>query len=69
MCCAIYSIEDKGIFLVGGDKEIKIYRNDNYEYIQIIKNAHNDYINQFISLNNTSIASCSSDESIKIWSF
>ena len=37
-CWGISLIEDKGIFLVGGEsKEIRIYRNDNYECIQEIK--------------------------------
>ena len=37
-CWGISLIEDKGIFLVGGvSKDIRIYRNDNYEYIQVIK--------------------------------
>ena len=62
-------IEDKGIFLVGGYKDIRIYRNDNYECIQEIKDAHNDYIRGFIELKDGSIASFSSDKTIKIWSF
>ena len=63
-------IEDKGIFLVGGDsKNIRIYRNDNYECIQEIKDAHNDYINGFVELKDGSIASFSFVKTIKIWSF
>ena len=62
-------IEDKGIFLVGGKRNIRIYRNDNYECIQEIKDAHNDYIYGFIELKDGSIASFSKDETIKIWSF
>jgi WD40 repeat protein len=63
-------IEHKGIFLVGGiSKDIRIYRNDNYECIQEIKDAHNDDINGFIELKDGSIASFSSDETIKKWSF
>ena len=69
-CWGISLIEDKGIFLVGGvSKDIRIYRNDNYECIQEIKDAHNDDINGFIELKDGSIASFSSDETIKIWSF
>ena len=67
-CWGIYVIEDKGIFLVGGkSKDIKIYRRDNYECVQIIKDAHNDEINGFIELNDCSIASYSDDKAIKIW--
>ena len=49
--------------------DIRIYRNDNYECIQEIKDAHNDTINGFIELKDGSIASFSNDETIKIWSF
>ena len=69
-CCGISLIEDKGIFLVGGYcNDIRIYRNDNYECIQEIKNAHNDYIRVFIEIKYGSIASFSDDETIKILSF
>ena len=69
-CLGISLIEDKGIFLVGGySKNIRIYRNDNYECIQEIKDAHNDSINGFIELKDGSIASFSDDQTIKIWSF
>ena len=62
--------ENKGIFLVGGEsKNIRIYRNDNYECIQEIKDAHNNDIKGFIELKDGSIASFSDDETIKIWSF
>ena len=69
-CWGISLIEDKGIFLVGGEsKNIRIYRNDNYECIQEIKDAHNDNIRGFIELKDGSIASFSVDKTIKIWSF
>ena len=69
-CWGISLIEDKGIFLVGGrSNDIRIYRNDNYECIQEIKDAHNNWINGFIELKDGSIASFSYDETIKIWSF
>ena len=69
-CWGISLIEDKGIFLVGGDSnDIRIYRNDNYECIQEIKDAHNKSINGFIELKDGSIASFSVDQTIKIWSF
>ena len=67
---AITLIEDKGIFIVGGkSKDIRIYRNDNYECIQTIQNAHDNYINGFIELKDCSIASFSKDKRIKIWCF
>ena len=69
-CWGISLIEDKGIFLVGGmSKDIRIYRNDNYECIQEIKDAHNNDINGFIKLKDGSIALFSFDKTIKIWSF
>ena len=69
-CFWISLIEDKGIFLVGGySNDIRIYRNDNYECIQEIKDAHNDEIYGFIELKDGSIASFSEDATIKIWSF
>ena len=69
-CNSISLIENKGIFLVGGlSKDIRIYRNDNYEYVGEIKDAHDDYISGFIELKNGTIASFSNDKTIKIWSF
>ena len=60
----------KEYIIVGGhSKDIRIYRNDNYECIQEIKDAHNKNINGFIELKDGSIASFSNDETIKIWSF
>ena len=48
-----------------------IYRNDNYECIQTIKDAHNDYIMDFIELKEGSIISCSNkimkEWNIMIW--
>ena len=67
-CWGIRLIEDKGIFFIGGEsKDIRIYRNDNYECIQIIHNAHEDYINGFIELKDGAIVSYSYDKKIKIW--
>ena len=57
-------------YLVGGvSKDIIIYRNDNYESIQTIQNAHDHYIRGFIELKDGSIASYSDDKKIKIWNF
>ena len=67
-CWGICLIEDKGIFLIGGrSKDIRIYRNDNYECIKIIKDAHYENIKGFIELKDCLIASYSNDETIKIW--
>ena len=67
-CNGITLIEDKGIFIVGGvSNDIRIYRNDNYECIQTIQNAHDDEIKGFIELKDCSIASFSKDKKIKIW--
>jgi len=67
-CYGIILIEDKGIFLIGGkSKDIRIYRNDNYECIQIIQNAHDGYINGFVELKDGSIISYSYDMKIKKW--
>ena len=69
-CNGIYLIENKGIFMIGGkSKDIRIYRNDNFECIQIIKNAHLNDIKGFIELKDGSIASYSKDKTIKIWCF
>ena len=63
-------IDNKGVFLIGGSSnDIKIYRNDNFECIQIVKNAHNYDISDLIELNNGLIASCSYDRNIILWSF
>jgi WD40 repeat protein len=67
-CFGIRLIEDKGIFLIGGkSKDIRIYRSDNYECIQIIQNAHYDDILGFVGLKDGSILSYSVDKKIKIW--
>ena len=59
----------KGIIFVGGwSKEIK-NRKDNFECIQIINNAHNRDICDFIELKNKTIESFSKDKIIKIWYF
>jgi WD40 repeat protein len=67
-CWGIRLIDDKGIFLIGGySKDIRVYRNDNYECIQIIQNAHDKDINGFVELKDGSILTYSNDKRIKIW--
>ena len=69
-CNGITLIEDKGIFLVGGlSRDIRIYQNDNYECVQVIKNAHDDDIFGFVELKDKSIVSYSRDKKIKLWRF
>ena len=63
-------IKNKGVFLVGGEsKDIQIYRNEDYEYIQQIKDAHNDEINGIIKIKDNSIVSYGEDKTIRVWSF
>jgi len=69
-CNGIYLIENKGIFIIGGrSNDIRIYRNDNFECIQTIENAHYNDIKGFVELKDGSIASFSKDKTIKIWCF
>jgi len=69
LCFGICTIEEKGIFLIGGkSKEIRIYRNDNYECIKILNDAHDDEIYGIIELKDKRIASYGYDKIIKIWS-
>ena len=69
-CWGICIINDKGVFLTGGySKDIRVYRSDNYECIQIVKDNNNDNINGIIELINGTIVTYSDDKSIKIWSF
>ena len=69
-CYGICIIENKGIFLITGkNKEIKIYRNNDYECIKIIKNAHDDDIYGICELNDGSIISYGKDKKINVWSF
>ncbi len=70
ICWGICIIENKGVFLVGGDsKDIQIYRNGDHEYIQQIKDAHNDEINGIIKIKDNSIVSYGEDKTIRVWSF
>ena len=51
------------------DKTLKIIKikNNNYEDIQTIKNAHNDNISKIIELKNEKLITFSYDSSFKIW--
>ena len=68
-CNGIITIEEKGIFLMGGwSKDILIFRNDNYECLSRIYNIHNEYIVGLCELKNGLILSFSGDTTMKIWS-
>ena len=69
-CNGIIIIKEKGIFLIGGlSNDIMIYRINDYENIEIIKNAHNDFIIGFNRFRDNLFVSFSKDKTIKIWSF
>ena len=69
ICWGICVIEDKGIFLIGGQsKVIKIYNSNNYECIKIFKDVHNNFIFGIKELTNENIISYG-DKMINIWSF
>ncbi len=69
ICKTICLIKDKGIFLVGGvSKDITIYKNNNYQCIKTIKDAHDHYIEGFIELKSGVVISYS-NTIIKIWNF
>ncbi len=79
-CWGICVIDNKKLFLIGGrSSKIKIYRNDNYECIQIIENAHGlinnhnygygSYIYGFLETKDGSIISYSNANTIKVWIF
>ena len=52
--------------MCGASKNIKIYREDNYESIQVVTNAHNNFINGFLFLDNDIFISYSY-LTFKIW--
>jgi len=69
-CWGINLIKEKRIFLIGGkSKDIEIYNSENYQCIQIIKDAHDEEISGFCELNDGRILSYGNDTIIKIWSF
>ena len=69
-CFSIYAIEDKGIiFIVGDDKLIRVYRNDNFQCIQKIEGSEFGNMYGISQLKNGLIISFSEDDIIKIWKF
>ena len=67
-CNAIGLIKEKQLLLIGGrSKNIRVYRFDTFECIQIINDAHENDIRGFTSLNNKTICSFSKDKYIKVW--
>ncbi len=44
MCINVFNKENKGIFLVNGETNIKVYRSGNYENIKTIDNLQFEYI-------------------------
>ena len=69
-CLGIRTIYNKGILLVGGyQKDLLIFRCDNYEMMHRVKNAHDQYIEGITELSNGFIATHGWDNNIKIWTF
>ena len=69
-CWGITIINSRGIFLTCGEnKNIKVYKTNNYQYIKDINNVHEDDIEGIIQLNNNLILTYSWDKTIKIWEF
>ena len=69
-CLGIRTIYNKGVFLVGGyERDLLIFRCDNFTMIQKVKNAHIKYIEGITELSNGKIATNGWDKNIKIWSF
>ena len=69
-CWGITIINSRGIFLTCGEnKNIKVYKINNYQYIKDINNVHEDDIEGIIQLNNNLILTYSWDKTIKIWEF
>ena len=66
-CWGLCSIENEGIFISGGwMHDLRVYRYDNYECIDIIKDAHLSHITGFIEFKNDLIGLYSSDAKIII---
>ena len=60
--------ENQKIFFIGGwSRNLLIFRSDDYKCLEIVNNAHDNYINGFVNLKNNLICSFSADKTIKIW--
>ncbi len=69
-CFDIMVIKEKGIFLLGGNNsDILVYKSDNYEFIQRIKNSNKNSFEFFFELKGNLIGTFWTDETIKIWSY
>ena len=67
-CSTVYVLENYNLFLCGGNStNFLIYSTDNYNCIQIINNAHENFINGFLLINNYLLLSYSDDCTIRIW--
>ncbi len=67
-CYGICVLRNKGFFLICGySRDIKIYRNDNFECILKIYNAHFDDILGFTLIKKNVIASYSKSGGIHFW--
>ena len=69
LCYGIWVIEDKGIFLTGGYYGIQIFRSDNYQCLQTIKDENCKKTFGLIELNNGLILSFCEDKTIKVWKY
>ena len=63
----LFNLRNEGFFFAGGGKDIKIYRNDNFECILKIYNAHFDDILGFTLIKKNVIASYSKSGGIHFW--
>ncbi len=69
-CYCICVIPKINILLFGGEgKDIFIYNLEKFNYINVVKNAHNDDILCISELKYGNIISSSEDNTLKIWSF
>ncbi len=69
LCYGICVIENKGIFITGGYYGIQIFRNDNYECIQTIKDDNTIKTYGLIEIKNGMVVSFSNNQIICLCSF
>ena len=61
-------IIQKGFFLTAGkDKNIRLYRSDNYDIFKAFKTEHSNEINGFFFITDNIIGSYSKGGQIKLW--